>query len=184
MLGKNHMITATTILAGQSLLCYDMAYGFGVDHLMIYRAGNLALWYLTDTADIGSPWLYYPLAVMFFLAGAVSPDIDTPSSMLGRKVHIGVKHRTWTHSIWFVLLFLIPGIFLFKPLVFLAYGAFLHILCDSFSAEGVHWLYPLKNKHHICQFYNTGEISEVLFTVILEAIVIIPSIIAVIRLLS
>lgn len=76
-----------------------------------------------------------------YILGLVLPDCDNEDSYISRIVHISFDHRTWTHSVWAVLLLLLLGI-LYHPVLGLALGVFVHIFVDSFSRAGVCWLYP------------------------------------------
>lgn len=78
--------------------------------------------------------------------GLLLPDIDNPNNLAGRYFYLPVGHRTITHTLYAVLLFLVPGLFL-KSLLFLAAGYFLHLLMDSASRCGVAWLHPYTGYH-------------------------------------
>lgn len=96
------------------------------------------------------------------LAGLL-PDIDIALAWLLRlfsSINISDLHRTFTHSIWFPLLFLIlfsitknynPKFFkkskLKLHLVFLAiaFGTFVHLLLDAFLTNSLYILYPFSN---------------------------------------
>lgn len=104
-------------------------------------------------------YLFVIFAVALFLFGSLIPDIDTPYSSLGRIIHIPVEHRTWTHAIWWPVLFCIAGIW-FRLLFWFGLGIFFHDFWDAFSASGLHWFYPIKNKHHKLKLYYTGKPSE------------------------
>lgn len=93
--------------------------------------------------------------------GLLLPDCDSDESFISHIFHLPFEHRTWTHSIWAVLLFVASG-FLYKPLWGLALGIFVHIFVDSFSVEGICWLYPLTRYTYKMKFgikpekYTTG----------------------------
>ncbi|WP_157945003.1 metal-dependent hydrolase [Apilactobacillus quenuiae] len=97
--------------------------------------------------------------------GAQLPDIDQKQTRINKKIGMAAKpmtwwgHRTWSHTIWILLLLFfvsyylsnnayLNGQFLFNNpfLLFLYYGisfgTLLHIVEDSFSVEGVRWFYP------------------------------------------
>lgn len=86
---------------------------------------------------IGTSLLY-----AFYFLGLLLPDCDSEDSFISNIIHLPFEHRTWTHSIWAVLLFVVAGFF-YKPLWGLALGIFVHILMDSVSVSGVCWLYPI-----------------------------------------
>lgn len=104
-------------------------------------------------------WLAVPCGLLLFLLGCELPDVDHQYSPIGKIVHIPVAHRTWTHSLWFVLLLGVPGIW-FRPMAWLAAGCLTHLFYDMFSMSGIHWLYPYRKKRHVLKLYHTGDLSE------------------------
>jgi inner membrane protein len=95
-----------------------------------------------------------------FLAGAalgsLLPDIDEPRSYIGRKFPyfaiplklLGLKHRTFTHSIWFALVFLFFGILIQSVFLYgIALGVFMHLIGDMLTKGGVPLFYP-SEKHY------------------------------------
>lgn len=98
-------------------------------------------------------------AAFLYMLGSVLPDIDHPYSGIGKVIHIPVKHRTWTHAIYAVLLFLLLGI-KWRLCAWLGLGYFGHLIVDSMSASGVDWIYPKKNNHHFIKLYRTSQFSE------------------------
>ena len=112
--------------------------------------------------------------------GSLLPDIDNKRSILGKYVHLNIKHRTWTHSIWAVIgLFLIANLqsyFILKSfLQGMLFGYVCHLIMDKFSRAGVCLFYPFTNyiyydngafiaKNHKLKLYRTGGISEYVFT--------------------
>lgn len=101
------------------------------------------------------------LLMTFYVLGLLIPDCDNEDSIISRIIYLPLGHRTWTHTVWAVLLFFIPGLF-YKPLLGLAAGIFVHIFFDSFSKSGVCWLYPLTKYNdsfkwkHTPRRYTTG----------------------------
>ncbi len=114
--------------------------------------------------------------------GSLLPDIDHPSSFLGKrnKIASGITnktfgHRKGTHSllalvaVYFIMSFLatryltVQGAY--TPF-WLAFGYLCHLLEDSFSSEGVNWLWPKKRKARSSKghmfFYKTGGLGEYL----------------------
>lgn len=145
------------------------------DTYMVAKAGELpetisetitvAGRYLSDGAALPA-WVFVPCSVLLFLLGCILPDADHEFSPVGKVFHVPVAHRTWLHSIWFLLLFAIPGVVFgtwLKCLVWLAIGCFMHMFYDMFSASGIHWLYPYKKKRHFLKLYHTGDPSEYVF---------------------
>lgn len=108
------------------------------------------------------------------LIGALVPDMDTDSSVLGRIVKLPGKHRTWTHAIW------IPAVLGYlawrtgSGLAAMACAGWLaHIGADWLSRGGVCLLWPLTRyldetdgyTYHVApghrpKLYYTGKPSE------------------------
>lgn len=77
--------------------------------------------------------------------GSLLPDIDSKTSTLGRHIHLPFGHRTWTHSIWAVILIALLCWKLPLPGADgLGFGYILHLLLDSVSQMGICWFYPFK----------------------------------------
>lgn len=124
-------------------------------------------------------FLFVPMGVLLYLIGALLPDIDTQYSMLGRIIYIPVEHRTWTHAIWWPILFCIGGIWV-RGFMWLAIGIFIHDLADSFSASGLNWFYPIKRKHkHVLKLYHTGHIGERVIIIVSWVIMILYTILVI-----
>lgn len=104
-------------------------------------------------------YIYGAVAFLAYLLGSLLPDIDHPNSKIGRVIYLPFKHRTWTHAIWVPVALLITGIF-FRWVFWLGLGYFFHLFWDSFSASGVDWFYPKRNKSHKLKLYHTGQASE------------------------
>jgi len=106
------------------------------------------------------------------LLAAVLPDIDSDSSIMGkRKIFRPIQflfgHRGFLHS--FTFLFLLTFFFvLFIPVIafplFLGYS--LHLFADSFTIQGIRPFYPLK-KTYAGKFKTGGKIDLMLFISIL-----------------
>jgi len=110
------------------------------------------------------------IALIGTFTGAILPDIDEPKSYIGRKLGfisetlqgLGLKHRTYTHSIFFPLIILIGGFF--NPIFyFMAFGAFMHILEDFITNSGVPLFYPFVKRRFGIRLFDTGSIFEYLF---------------------
>ena len=137
-------------------------------------------------------WFIYVIATCLFLIGTYLPDCDSKSSTIGKLFYIPVEHRTWTHAIWFPLIWGIVFWFLFPPLVWVSIGYFLHLFWDSLSVGGVCFCYPFTNyrtfrggakvkKHHYLKLYRVGSVSETVLlaclittTIVLYGVVYIP----------
>lgn len=87
--------------------------------------------------------LIFSLALYYF--GLLLPDIDNDSKIsrtLGFKVPI--KHRGFTHSLWFVVIFGLPAFVIdaIWILRFLVIGMLAHDFVDGFSVAGWVPFYP------------------------------------------
>jgi len=165
--GKNHiaMNCCTAVcLAELGAVLRDVYTGPGhaavsscVDSVASYFHNNGAL----------NPYLFAGLCVSFFVLGSLLPDIDSPYSTIGRVVHVPVEHRTWTHTIWFVIAFGIGSIW-FRPLIWLAFAFFFHLFWDNFSRSGICFIYPIvkKRKHHFLKLYTTSSTSELIVVIV------------------
>ncbi len=109
--------------------------------------------------------------IILYTLGLLLPDVDSETSTLGRRFHLPLGHRTWTHSLYPAIAFIVLGIWL-RPLLWLGLGYLAHLWCDSLSRQGICWLYPIpgfsgagdakvKNGHWV-KLYRTGGLSETL----------------------
>ena len=156
MNGKQHL-TAGVTLAALDVMAYKNMLDWSEPSLHEK---------IVEFGDYMVPNIPYGVAGgVLFLLGLVLPDCDHDKSLIGRIFYVPLEHRTWTHTLWFVLLFGIIGLF-FRPFLWLSFGYFLHLFCDSFSRCGVCWLYPItRYKHyagakikrgHFLYFYGGG----------------------------
>lgn len=175
MLGKNHVtmnyvVTATAVaITG---LCVTI-------HTRFNPAQNIFSWFfptenMLPFGIINNSICYLIVAIIGLRFGSLLPDIDSETSTFGSKFHLPFKHRTWTHSVWAILLLLALSLFFpFVRFVFLGYS--LHLIEDSLSASGICFTYPFKKyieydsgafiaPGHKLKLYHTGQSSEVLFT--------------------
>jgi membrane-bound metal-dependent hydrolase YbcI (DUF457 family) len=133
------------------------------------------------------------LCGVFFLLGTVFPDCDHKDTKIGKVIPLWrvMRHRTWTHSIWFVLLCVVLGfcfvsldLFVGPLLLWFAAGYFGHLFWDDRSVLGVCYFYPFtshrvlsngavaKVRHRIT-LYKTGRSSETLVTCLVCAIAVV-----------
>ena len=94
------------------------------------------------------------------------PDIDNPSSKLGRNIKIFgyvFKHRGFFHSLPALLLFTwIFSRFISSTTTAAFFiGYFSHLLLDNLNYQGIYWLYPLRFR--IKGFTRTKSLFEKLF---------------------
>ena len=96
--------------------------------------------------------LNYPAYLsVFALVGAMIPDID-----------LHFKHRTWAHSVWFLLFLLAAGFALgwinFQVAVMFSIGFVSHIISDSITHRGLMPFWPIGPK--IKGIVRVGGLSE------------------------
>lgn len=161
MRGGSHLATgvaSAAVIADSYILLHSPSAGSFANHVADAVAGFL----MDNTKPVTMyMFLYIPLCAVLYMLGTIIPDVDSPYSMVGRRLYLPVPHRTWTHCWLPLLIFGILGLFV-RPSVFLCIGIFVHMFFDSFSASGVYWLYPLKFKIR-CPIYHTGSPSEYIF---------------------
>jgi len=122
-------------------------------------------------------------ALIGALVGSLLPDIDEPNSYMGRQFIfiseplklLGIKHRTWSHSIFFIIPFIVLGLIINPIFYFIGYGIFMHILEDMITNSGVPLFYPLIKKRIGIRIMNTNSFIEHIlsFGCLLELIYII-----------
>lgn len=102
--------------------------------------------------------------------GSLLPDIDHKNSLFGKALPFipkMIKHRTWTHS----LLFLILCYFIN---VYLCIGCFVHLLLDMMTKQGCPLFYPfdIKIKLPFASLIKTdGKFEKLLFCISVLTIV-------------
>ena len=139
--------------------------------------------HVTLTLAVGLPLMAASGEVSFLNGcalgiGSLLPDIDHPSSFLGKrnKIASGITnktlgHRGGTHSLLgAVIVFVLGTVIQFHYLsasgqnvtFWLLIGYLMHLIEDSFSKEGIHWLWPYKKKRKRPKliYYTTGGIGE------------------------
>lgn len=174
MMGRGHMITGVCAL--------EHAY---VASILIDRVDIMPLTVLKDAAGtyLGIPGMspfIIPVCLGAYLLGNLLPDIDDPKSLLGRVIHVPVRHRTWLHAIYLYLLVAALG-FVHPVFSWMFFGIFVHLFWDSFSAMGNCWFYKLFSdyreypngarvkKGHKLKLYHAGCWSEYLLLFIIVA---------------
>ncbi|GBG95616.1 membrane protein [Ligilactobacillus salitolerans] len=114
--------------------------------------------------------------------GSLLPDIDHPQSFLGKrnKIASGLTNKTFGHRKGTHSLAALVVVYIGMTLIavnyltaqgtytafWLTFGYLCHLLEDSFSKEGVNWLWPKKKKQKRSSskmlFYQTGKLTEYL----------------------
>lgn len=178
MMGKHHVMVNTGIL-GAGLISFAAVHFSGLS----FPAGKIVVSVHTVRRSLYLLFLY-----AIFVTGSLFPDIDSSKSVLGRYIYLPFKHRTWTHSLFFLLL-LFPLVLTGVPGFLFFTGYVLHLLADSCSAGGICWLYPFVRfreyssgakvapGHHI-KLYYTGKLSEQWFVAFLLCSAVIVAIFA------
>lgn len=172
MTGKSHLITNTSCaVVITNVLVYASWSYMGWNHDTISKGTQFILnEFVGNHSDINKvAWVV--MAVLFFLLGSILPDIDSPKSMISKLLHfhLPIEHRTWTHTIWIVMVFGICSIF-FRPLMFMTLGYFLHLFWDGLSTAGCCFFYPFEKyrtygnakvkEKHILKLYHTSKATE------------------------
>ena len=109
--------------------------------------------------------------------GSLIPDIDSPTSAIGKPlkpisklINKGFGHRTITHSgLWLIPLLI--GYFSLKSLFLLGYiiGFLSHLFSDSLTSGGIAWLYPLERKRIRLTRIKSGD-GDLLLTMVSVAV--------------
>lgn len=177
MMGKSHIITGVCALENMY-----------VATALITQSGIQPLIYVSDTLQgyfgfYDMTMFKGALCAVAYLFGCLLPDIDNPNSILGRFIHIPVKHRRWIHAIYLYLILAVLG--LRNPVFgWMFFGVVVHLFWDSFSASGNCWLYKLLSdyrsypngayvkKGHKLKLYHAGETSEY----VLVALIVLVSV--------
>ncbi len=194
MYAKNHLIAGISTLIIASELVQMACLNPPFSALSVLQPLGLTLDAGVANADVMNTCL--------FALGSLLPDIDTPSSMIRSRMRqrrsltkelfllarqvidpfAGMNsHRTWTHSVWPVLVLLALSAVL--PAVYwIALGYLVHLFWDSLSKCGVCWFYPfstyrhygnrgakVKNNHKMW-IYEVGYPSETVLTYSVAAV--------------
>ena len=178
MMGRNHVIVNYAMIIAGTV---SVASGLN-GPVSQYCEDILRVLY---PAEINSDFIHgftYNMPIFLFMSmlclwfGSLLPDIDSKSSMLGRYLYLPLKHRTWTHSIWFVILiFLLARLHVWFRFICLGYC--LHLIMDSVSTAGICFLYPVKRYKeypngafiapgHRIKLYHTKDGSEQRFVIL------------------
>ncbi|MBN2646624.1 MAG: metal-dependent hydrolase [Thiotrichales bacterium] len=119
--------------------------------------------------DFPQVYAYLPLVLL----GALAPDVDARRSRLKRWLWLRallwpltlLGHRTWTHSLWILLLLSSPLLSLppglgYHALLAFSFGYGSHILADWMTHRGVPLFYPLKTAFKSPLSFRTGSWLE------------------------
>lgn len=162
MISKNHMLVNSVLL----LSAAGMLYKYKPQQFEQVRDV-----FLKDTFSPKQMVFVSSILFLSFLYGSIMPDADVRGSMASRILYIPmIGHRTWSHSIW-PLLLLFGISYKFTYAYPFTIGYFLHLLMDSVSAAGICWFYPVTTyktyssgafvaRNHRIKLYYTGKLSE------------------------
>src|SRR4030042_2278338 len=110
------------------------------------------------------PWIFTAMV----LAATILPDLDANLSSFGRHLifkplQLLTKHRGIVHSFSFAILISII-LAVFWPILSLGFflGYSVHLICDSFTRQGIQPFWPLKAKSYGF-IASGGRIEETLF---------------------
>ncbi len=204
MMGRSHVIGGAAVaVMGAAGLTWLSRLDLGAPSGWVARLPELstrirdaAQWTLDvfelPGAGVSPAMIWYPMAALaglLFVVGTLWCDIDSKHTMLGRYLHLPLRHRGWTHTDWLFL----PAAMAspFEPSGLLAWftlGWFTHLLLDEISRAGRVHFYPLTNykvyttpppdsreivvKRHWVGLYKAGKPSEyiVLLALVIGAV--------------
>ena len=149
MKGDQHLITGAAV-ATFSVAAYQQITNSWSNANAVDLVINLKNFIVPENIILGT------VAILLYIIGLLAPDCDSPNSTLGRFIYIPVEHRTWLHTLWFVITFLIIGIF-FRPFIAFMLGYLVHLIFDSPSKCGICWLYPISKYK---KYPNGGKVKK------------------------
>lgn len=170
MTGRNHIVTGigtlgVTMSVPAATAAYH-GYGEAALHSLGARIEDMAC------VPVGRlPVIFgIQVGILLFLLGTLLPDIDSRKSILGKVAYLPIRHRTWTHSIWPVVVFMALGV-LWPGFFWLGLGYLTHLFMDCLSRQGICWFYPISGYRYYpggasvkkgkkFWLYRTGQRSE------------------------
>lgn len=189
MMGRNHLVTGVCVLEhiwATGILFEKM------DNRFLIRGMNIAAgWFglehnlgvMENIMNMGA--CTTAIFAAAYVVGLLIPDIDNPNSMIGRYIHIPVKHRTWTHAVYLYIFTAAAGFFIHPAFLWFTLGVFIHLFWDSFSRMGNCWFYKLlsdykeypggariKKGRHLT-LYRAGEWTEYFVTFIVVILTVL-----------
>lgn len=190
MMGKNHLLVSGSAML--SAVAID-GYAFKViesttdafPQQLLAKHFFINYFYPSSVLQSGELiiLLWSGLVFIGYLIGSLLPDIDSKSSILGRYFHLPIGHRTWTHTIWAIIILFVVSIFIipFRPVLI---GFIMHVIEDYPSGCGICLTYPFHKyieyesgarvaDGHKFKLYNTSDVSEKRFVFIILAVLLI-----------
>jgi len=124
-----------------------------------------------------APFYENKVLLILFIIGTIMPDIDTPTSFIGKRFRLFgwlFLHRGIFHSVWMlIILSVIIGTASQLAGLAFALGYGLHLLLDALNHAGIRPFHPL-SKHKIKGIFKTNGIFEkVLFISCLVACLVL-----------
>lgn len=126
----------------------------------------------------------WPEAYIFLVCiGSLLPDIDSPNSIINRKLKITrwashmLTHRGFFHSIFPVIMIyvLLASVGWTTSAIALSLGYMSHIAIDALTVKGINIIHPIKSLR-ISGFIETGSIGEwIIFGLIVGSTIIVLS---------
>ena len=162
-----------------------LAFGTAVGTALALNLGAITplLPNITNSKEMGT------LLILGGIVGSLLPDIDNPSSYVGKlcapvsrifgKVHKlkgkeEWQHRGIMHDGAIYLAGLILSYFYFTPLIGLFLGCLSHLFLDMFNPAGISFMFSVK--HLRLGKIKSGEKGAVIFTALCTAFVLIAGI--------
>ena len=149
---------------------------------MMFRT-HAAVGILVALIFINSFNLKHPLfffSIVFL--SALLPDIDIPSSKLGKKIkpiswflNFMFGHRKLFHSLFFSFLFFILLILLFENYIGVAFflGYSVHLIVDGITVRGIKPFYPLSSFKINGPLKSGGLMDYLVFFIIVLGIIVL-----------
>lgn len=157
MLGKTHKAFGATAIAITAIGYYHIT-GHHITQDLVFELNttptNETLLHIKPNSSEYVNWFHplvqYIVLLLAGIIGASAPDIDQSIP--------GMKHRTWTHTLWAILIFsgltyylryhyLSNELLIDMSLVIAMFGFTIgyasHLFGDAFSTSGIDWFYPL-----------------------------------------
>lgn len=125
----------------------------GKTHLVAGTLAGIGIIALENKIGIGNN-LDKVLLVCGCALGSLLPDADHPASPAGKIIPLWIflKHRTYTHSLFFIAFIFLVGLIFHANLFFIigvSIGAFTHLLLDSTTYTSINWIYPIKKSNKL-----------------------------------
>lgn len=130
-------------------------------------------------AVAGVSMLGSPSGIFVSVIGSLFPDIDTPTSAVGRKIPlfslIAGGHRGWTHSLMGLILFSAPLLSVFNTEIALAFAAgyISHLLLDMLNPAGVRIFWPIPLTLRFCSIPSKSAIWNSVLSIIFGIVLLV-----------